>query len=297
VRGLRQDDFLVFEDDQPQAVTLFSAERVPVSLGLVLDTSGSMEGERIAAARRALDRFLEELLDPTDEVFLYRFSDRPVLVQGWTSDRHLLSESLGRLSANGSTAMLDAVAAAVHLVGTGQHRKKAFVLLSDGNDTTSETKRRDLQRLIRETDALLYAIGLECGANGDRRWGGRPLSQRRGPIPIPTFPPRRPGWPIPPEPRPIPPRPQGRSSSDACHDRVDGGALHDLTDDSGGRTEIVRSVSDLVGATTRIADELRQQYSLAYVSNAKADGRWRAIRVEVRNRTYRIRARRGYIAS
>ena len=68
VSGLRQDDFLVYEDDQPQTVTHFSAERVPVSLGIVLDTSGSMAGEKIEAARSALDRFLYELLDGNDEI-------------------------------------------------------------------------------------------------------------------------------------------------------------------------------------------------------------------------------------
>ena len=88
--GLHQDDFLVYEDDQPQTVTHFSAERVPVSLGIVLDTSGSMAGEKIEAARSALDRFLYELLDGDDEIFLYRFSDTPLLIQGWTSDRRLL---------------------------------------------------------------------------------------------------------------------------------------------------------------------------------------------------------------
>ena len=83
--GPAQEDFVVYEDGQPQPVTHFSAERVPVSLGIVLDTSGSMAGEKIRAATTALDRFLYELLDERDEIFLYRFSDRPVLVQNWTS--------------------------------------------------------------------------------------------------------------------------------------------------------------------------------------------------------------------
>ena len=87
VPGLRKEDFVVYEDGQAQAVTHFSAERVPVSLGIALDTSGSMAGERIQAAQSALDRFLYDLLAADDEIFLYRFSDRPDLVQGWTTDR------------------------------------------------------------------------------------------------------------------------------------------------------------------------------------------------------------------
>src|SRR4029453_16504323 len=68
VSGLRAEDFIVYEDNQPVQVTHFSAERVPVSLGIVLDTSGSMAGEKIQAAQSALDRFLFDLLDPRDEI-------------------------------------------------------------------------------------------------------------------------------------------------------------------------------------------------------------------------------------
>src|SRR5215210_8486580 len=74
VSGLRQEDFIVYEDDQPVTVTHFNSERVPVSLGIVVDTSGSMAGQKIEAARSALDRFLFELLDRDDEIFLYRFA-------------------------------------------------------------------------------------------------------------------------------------------------------------------------------------------------------------------------------
>ena len=163
VPGLRQDDFAVYEDDRPQAVSHFSAERVPVSLGIALDTSGSMAGERIRGARRALDRFLYDLLDAEDELFLYHFDDRPALVQGWTTDRQLLSRALGRVVADGTTAMYDAVVQAIRLTATGQHRKKALVVLSDGHDTASYAKLRDVKELIRESEAMLYAIGIECG--------------------------------------------------------------------------------------------------------------------------------------
>src|SRR5712671_969214 len=112
VSGLRQDDFVVFEDDQPVDVTHFSAERVPVSLGIALDTSGSMAGSKIQEAQDALDRFLYDLLDKNDEIFLYRFSNYPVLLQDWTKDRQLLSRALGRITPNGGTAMYDTVSEA-----------------------------------------------------------------------------------------------------------------------------------------------------------------------------------------
>ena len=87
VPGLQKDDFIVYEDDRQVEVTQFDAERVPVSLGIALDTSGSMAGEKMDAARAALNRFLVMLLDREDEIFLYRFSNYPALIQGWTSDR------------------------------------------------------------------------------------------------------------------------------------------------------------------------------------------------------------------
>src|SRR5712691_11430816 len=113
VPGLRAEDFRVYEDDQPVEVTHFNAERVPVSLGIALDTSGSMAGNKIQEAQSALDKLLYDLLDRQDEVFLYRFSNTPVLLQSWTKDRQQLSLALGRIEPNGGTALYDAVAEAI----------------------------------------------------------------------------------------------------------------------------------------------------------------------------------------
>ena len=82
-----------------------------------------------------------------------------------------------------------------------------------------------------------------------------------------------------------------------CSDPVDVASLRDMTDDSGGRTEIVREARDLEPATASIADELSRQYYLGYPAAAKRDGKWHTIRVEVRNQTHRVRARRGYLAN
>jgi len=295
VPGLRQDDFVVYEDNQPQSVTHFSADRVPVSLGVALDTSSSMAGEKIDAARSAIDRFLYDLLDRQDEIFLYRFSNDPVLVQGWTTDRQVLSRALNRMIPNGGTAMYDAVAAAVPLAQTGQFRKKALVVISDGNDTSSATGIRDVQQMIRESEALVYAIGIDCGGPPARRRTGI-FEQRRPPFPIPfPFPPGGRGR-IPPRQPPMQP-PDTRGWTSPCNDPVNVAALRDLTDDSGGRTEIIRDARDLNPATVSIADELSKQYYLGYPSTGKKDGRWHSIRVELRNRAYRVRARRGYVAS
>jgi len=90
VPNLRKEDFLVYEDDQPQTVTHFNSDRVPVSLGIALDTRSSMAGDKIKAAQGAIDRFLYDLTDRQDEVFVYLFSNYPRLLQGWTTDRQLL---------------------------------------------------------------------------------------------------------------------------------------------------------------------------------------------------------------
>ncbi|HEX6976097.1 MAG TPA: VWA domain-containing protein [Vicinamibacterales bacterium] len=303
VPNLRQEDFRVYQDDQLQPVTHFNAERVPVSLGIALDTSGSMDGEKMAAARDALNRFLYQLLDPSDEVFLYRFDSQPELVDGWTTDRRRISDELARMQPRGGTALYDAVAEAVPLAQAGRHRKKALVIISDGNDTSSRTDVFSVKQLIRETEVLVYAIGID--AQGGVSYtpvsatsGQTPQRPPRFPIPSP-FP--RPGGPPPPPPsNPTPPQPRprggtyGRSGGD---DRVNVAALRDITDDSGGRTEIIRSARDLDPATAGIADELSKQYYLGYPSTGVKDGRWHTIRVEVRNPSYRVRARRGFVAT
>jgi Ca-activated chloride channel family protein len=296
VPGLRQEDFLVYEDNSQVEVSHFNAERVPVSLGIALDTSGSMAGNKMDAARGALTRFVDDLLDRSDELFLYRFSNYPTLAQGWTSDRQRILGALERMTPNGGTAMYDAVSEAIPLAQQGKNRKKALVLISDGNDTASQLGIRDVQQRIRDSEVLVYAIGID--GEGDAAVRRAPLQPPRIPIPIPMpFPgaPRgRSGWP-PAQPPIIGGTGGGRTRG--LDDRVNVTALRDMTDDSGGRTEIVRDIKDLDPATAGIADELSKQYYLGYTSPGKKDGRWHAIRVEVRNHAYRVRSRRGYTAS
>ncbi|MFN8065440.1 MAG: VWA domain-containing protein [Vicinamibacterales bacterium] len=296
VPGLRQEDFSIFENGIQQEISYFSAERVPVSLGIILDTSGSMAGEKINDARAALDRFVFDLLDERDEVFLYRFSDHPVLVQDWTTDRASLSRAMSRITPNGGTSMYDAVLEALPLAARGQHQKKALVVISDGNDTSSIATLRDVRNALRDSPVLVYAIGIDADAIQDyRRVPPTPRMPGRPPTP---FPPRMPGtpggrWPVFPQ---IFGQPGGRVSSTGGDDHVNDVALRDMTGENGGRTEIVRSGRDLGRATTSIADELSKQYSLGYVSSLERDGRWHDIRVDVRNRAWRVRARRGYVA-
>jgi Ca-activated chloride channel family protein len=298
VPNLRQEDFTVYEDEVQQTVTQFSAERVPVSLGILLDTSGSMAGEKIEAARNALNRFVFDLLDDQDEVFLYRFSNDVVLLQDWTTDRRSLTRALGRINPNGGTAMYDALVEAVPMAAAGRNQKKAVVIISDGNDTASRAGVHEVRQLIRNSEVLVYAIGID--GEGPPAYRTRPNPYPPGggggrmpPIPFPFPGGRRPGFLLPQFGGPR----SGQGGWGRADDRVNEAALRDITDDSGGRTEIIHSPRDLEPATAGIADELSKQYYLGYQSTGKKDGRWHNIRVEVKNRSYRVRSRKGYIAN
>jgi Ca-activated chloride channel homolog len=304
VPGLRKEDFRLYEDGQEQQITHFNSERVPVSLGLVVDTSGSMEGERWVSARQALNRFLFQLLDRDDEVFLYRFDNQPELVEGWTTDRERVATGLARIRPRGATSLYDAVAVTAPLAQTGRHRKKAIVVISDGNDTNSRATVRDVKTTIRSTEVLAYAIGIDTSEQASSTWGGPPPAPGypppqgpRSPSPIP-FP-----FPIPGRAKPQPPRyppsspPSGSTRSRGrVDDRLNVAALRDITDDSGGRTEIVRYTRDIDPATSSVADELSRQYYLGYSSQGRKDGQWHTIRVEVRGGHHLVRARKGYVA-
>ena len=276
VSGLQQSDFVVYEDDQQVEITHFTAERVPVSLGIVLDTSGSMAGRKMDAARAAVRRLLVDLLGPQDEFFLYRFDNTPHLVEGWTHDRSRMSSALQRMHPEGGTALYDAVAKALPLLKSGRHRKKALLVISDGIDTSSDTRLQTLKQLIRESEALVYAIGIDAQTTTLTPFGGNDdgaivRQQRRRPIPLPfPIPGRRPRYPpipgtppgpgTPQRPRIPPPNQPSPSGGGSGDEGVNEAALRDITDDSGGRSELVRDARDLDPATARIADELSKQY-------------------------------------
>lgn len=303
VPGLTADDFEVYEDGERQAISQFDSERVPVSLGIALDTSGSMVGQKIAAARAALDRFLFDLLGPQDEVFLFRFDSRPDLIADWTTDMRAVSRALGAAKPVGGTAMYDTVAEAIPMAQAGTRRKKALVVISDGNDTSSRTRVAELQQMIRQTEVLVYAIGIDASGDTASAYrnataaGSSTSSGSAGakpPVPV-AFPGQKPI----PATRPAsqPTSSGGRRPSSSSSERVNPDALRAITDDSGGRTEMIVSPQDLDPATAGIADELSRQYFIGYVSSAPKDGRWHTIDVRLKRGNYTVRARRGFIAN
>jgi len=291
VSGLRREDFTVYEDGKLQDVSHFSNDRVPVSLGIVLDTSGSMSPEKMSAARSAIDRLIYDLLDKDDELFLVEFATRVRLRQDWTTDRGLISRAVRETNATGGTAIYDAISTAIPTAQAGTHVKKALLLISDGNDTNSATSVGALRQQIRESEVLVYALGID--GSGRRADIVRPPVQIPLPMPFPFPGGRRPRPGLP----PIGGGGGGGGWPSAPGERVNADALRQITDDTGGRTEIVRGSEGLGPATARIADELSKQYYLGYSSNTERDGQWHSIRVNVRDRRLTVRARKGYVAS
>ena len=293
VSGLRKEDFTIYDNGAKQEVAYFSNERVPVSLGILLDASGSMTPDKMAYARAAIDRFIYDLLDREDELFFLEFSTSSRMTQQWTRDRRLISRAVSRVNASGGTAMYDAVSDALPFASAGENRKKALLVISDGNDADSELSVAELRQQIRESEVLVYALGVDGSArSSSRRSGGTVTQPPPVQLPIP-FP-----FPIPRGRRPVFPQITGGIFGGRTNgDRVNEDALRQMTDDTGGRTEIVRGFDGLDAATARIADELSKQYYLGYANSGEKDGRWHTIRVEVRDRRLNVRARRGYVAS
>ncbi|OFV92574.1 MAG: hypothetical protein A3H95_06680 [Acidobacteria bacterium RIFCSPLOWO2_02_FULL_64_15] len=166
VTGLARDLFEIYEDGRRQTITQFTNERVPVSLGVLLDISDSMFGKRIEDARAAVDRFLFDLLGPNDEFFILAFNHQPHVLTRWTREADLVRRVLDGLTPSGSTATYDALMASMPLVNQRSRQRAALVLISDGADTGSNATRRDLRSAFLRSDAFVYAVAID---SPDRR--------------------------------------------------------------------------------------------------------------------------------
>lgn len=161
VGGLTGADFEVFDDGDAQAITHFSADRTPISLGLLLDVSDSMRGKPIVAARLAISRFVSVLLDAQDEVFVGTFNHVPHPVSPWTQPPEAVARALEARQPAGGTAIYDAVVAAVGPFNGRRHGRAALIVVSDGADTASDVTLREAQERLRRLDAFVYAIAID----------------------------------------------------------------------------------------------------------------------------------------
>ncbi len=258
VSDLTRDRFRLFESGRPQKLERFSDEWKPLRIAIVLDTSLSMEGEKLEAAQDAALSFLEALR-PQDEGMVVTFSDAVRVAQELTADRAALGAAIRNANAIGGTALYDAVWRTADLLERIDGRR-VIVLLSDGRDEAASglepgslhTEAEALDRALR-SEAMIFAIGF--GRNLEREldfYGKRSLET----------------------------------------------ILRDMAGVTGGRALFSARSAKLRRAFDGVAEDLRHQYSLAYSSDdPRYDGTWREIRLTVADRPdLEVITRKGYFA-
>ena len=170
VTGLPREAFEVFEDGDRQTISQFTSERVPIGLGMLLDISDSMVGQRIVDARGAIERFLFELLSPDDQFFVLTFNHAPHLLTRWTRDAEVVRQVLDDLKPTGSTAIYDAILHSLPMIQQRQRPRAAVVVVSDGADTASDATLAELRTALLRSDAFVYAVAIDSpNPNGINR--------------------------------------------------------------------------------------------------------------------------------
>jgi Ca-activated chloride channel family protein len=248
VQDLTRDDFDIYEDGERQPLTQFTSERVPLSLGVLVDISDSMFGRRIADARVAVDRFLFEQLNHEDEFFILAFNHRPHVLTQWTQMPLVVRDALDSIKPTGGTAVYDAVVESMPLIAKRNKERGALLIVSDGADTASTATLKDVQAALRRSQAFVYAIAID---SPDRR---------------------------------------------AINGAVNPTTLREITNESGGRTEIVQSSTEIADAAESIADELNHQYVMGFTPSHPPDGRFHTLRVRTKNAALKVQSRRGYVS-
>jgi len=162
VSGLDKKAFKVFDDKAEQEIQYFSDDDSPVSVGIIFDVSGSMGGDKIRKAREALSRFIQTSHD-SDEYFLIAFNSRAQLLLDKTRDGDAVLNKLTFVETKGNTALYDACYLGVEKVTRGAHQKRALLLISDGQDNNSRYTFNNVRRMLKESDVVVYSIGILGG--------------------------------------------------------------------------------------------------------------------------------------
>ncbi|MHB1020817.1 MAG: VWA domain-containing protein [Acidobacteriaceae bacterium] len=173
VMSLNKDDFQVFEDGVPQTIAAFRHEDIPVSIGILIDNSGSMSDKRRAVNQAAID--LVKSSNPEDEDFVVNFSEEAYIDADFTSDIGKLEEGLSHIDSKGGTALYDAVlASADYLAKNGKRPKQVLLVITDGEDNASNATLEDAIRRVQDLSGpVVYTIGLMFGDDDS------PRTQRR----------------------------------------------------------------------------------------------------------------------
>ena len=179
LRGLAREKFRIFEDGVEQQVRTFSQEELPVSIGIVLDASKSMQS-KLADAREALTRLFEQAM-PGDEYHLVEFNDAPRLLCELTRNTDAVRNALSRVAARGWTALFDGVLLSAQSMRQAQNARRALVILSDGEDNFSRYEEGEVNSYLNEAGVVIYSIGLSSGPFLNRQTKHlRRLSERTG---------------------------------------------------------------------------------------------------------------------
>ncbi len=253
VTGLNQSDFKLYVDGNQRPIQFFRRDiHAPVSVGILVDTSGSME-TKIRQARAAIAQFLSDL-NPKDDAFLLAFSDQPFMLQRFTTDHSLVMSRLGLLRAFGRTALYDVIMKGLLTVEHGRYDKKALLVVTDGMDTASRmASLAQVTEEARRLGVLVYSIGI-----GDPNASSFGFSVALGPFII------------------------GPGGGD--QERVDAKTLQALSGETGARTYIIRQAGDgeaLRTACEQISFELREQYTVGFVAPDPELGGYRSVKVDV----------------
>jgi Ca-activated chloride channel family protein len=256
VSGLPQEAFSVFEDGVKQDVIFFSGTQLPTALGLLVDTSASMN-EKLPIAQQAAIGFIQRMR-PEDILTIVDFDSRAEILQGFTADQPRLTAAIRRTTAGGSTSLYNAVYVALNEFkkiraanAQNEVRRQAIVVLSDGEDTSSLVPFEEVLELAKRTEVAIYAIGLKDG--------GGPRNRPMG----------------------------GFSESDFV--------LKQFAQETGGKAFFPTSADELSVIYGSVADELAAQYTVGYASrNQRRDGRWRRIVVRVERPNTIARTKQGY---
>ncbi|MGA2410876.1 MAG: VWA domain-containing protein [Candidatus Binataceae bacterium] len=262
ITGLQKSDFKLYVDGVQRGIDFFRQDSAtPVSVGILVDTSGSMD-PKLPQAEAAITAFIQNLSDQ-DDVFLIAFSSRPFLLEPFTTNHALVLNRLAVLSANGETSIFDSIMAGLLMVRHGRWDKKALLVITDGMDNTSEATLDQVVAQARRMGVLVYSIGI-----------GNPNSSGTASIGIGSF-----SIPVP------------------DPDMVDVATLQMLSTETGAKTYVVREVGDggtLRAACADISRELRQQYTIGFVAPDAEHGGYRNLRVDVPTRPdATVRTRKG----
>ncbi|UCF39000.1 MAG: VWA domain-containing protein [Acidobacteriota bacterium] len=157
VVGLERNHFRVFEEKVEQTLSHFSNDKSPISVGIILDASGSM-GDNILSARTSVAQFLENP-DAQDEYFLIAFNDRSTLIRDFTSHGDTIRNQSSSVAPKGRTALYDAIYLGLETMGRARNEKKALIVITDGEDNTSRYTFREVKDRVKESDTQIYVIG------------------------------------------------------------------------------------------------------------------------------------------